>query len=97
MNGAILVQANLRSVILSNSDVSQANFSFADLRGADISNLKGWTNLGSLTNANIYGVKNAPTGFWAWATNKMGAVAIESSDAWPAFNDTNKADRGVTH
>jgi hypothetical protein len=36
--------------------------------------------------ANVFGVKDAPTGFLEWAT-RMGAVSVESDAGWLArFN-----------
>jgi uncharacterized protein YjbI with pentapeptide repeats len=65
---------------LSGADLSQANLERTDLRKTNLLNLN-WRDIRSLKMANIYGVKNAPDGFVAWAVQK-GAVEIESDDQW---------------
>ena len=51
---------------LSGADLSGASLTDADLRNAD---LKGviWQKIQSIAKANVYGVRNAPEGFVAWA------------------------------
>ena len=68
--------ANLRNADLSESDLNEANLAGADLAGADLGNadlrfadLKGvrWEKIKNVEKANVYGVRNAPAGFVAWA------------------------------
>lgn len=65
---------------LSEADLAQASLEGTDLRNTNLRNLY-WRDIKSLKMANIYGVKNAPEGFVAWAV-KNGAVQIESDDQW---------------
>lgn len=73
---ASLDDADLWGTDLSGADLSGATIVNADLRFANLANLH-WRDLRALNNANIYGVKNAPDGFVAWAL-QHGAVQIES-------------------
>jgi hypothetical protein len=54
------------------ADLSRANLSNADLHEADLRDAR-WKEIGGVKGANIFGVKNAPEGFVAWAL-KNGAV-----------------------
>ncbi len=65
---------------LTEADLAQASLERTDLRNTNLRNLH-WRDIRSLKMANIYGVKNAPEGFVAWAVKK-GAVEIESDDQW---------------
>jgi hypothetical protein len=65
---------------LTEADLTQASLERTDLRNTNLRNLH-WRDIRSLKMANIYGVKNAPEGFVAWAVKK-GAVEIESDDQW---------------
>jgi hypothetical protein len=56
----------------SGGDLARADFTNADLRGADLREVQ-WKGITSVKGANIFGVKNAPEGFVAWAV-KNGAV-----------------------
>jgi Pentapeptide repeats (8 copies) len=89
---ANLRQSNLRNASLQGAHLEKADLSEADLSGADLtgvdsledadlsnatlSNLH-WGNITSIKNANIFGVKNAPAGFVAWAM-QHGAVSTKS-------------------
>jgi Pentapeptide repeats (8 copies) len=71
LDNADLRGADLGSGDLSGADLSGVNFtgtnlSDADLRNADLSGIH-WREIRNLAKANIYGVKNAPEGFLAWA------------------------------
>jgi hypothetical protein len=77
LNGADLEGASLKEADLTDADLSDADFTGvyltdADLNNANLANLR-WSNIKDLKNANIYGVKNAPDGFVAWA-KQHGAV-----------------------
>jgi hypothetical protein len=84
-------ESMLRSVEFDHADFTEADLWGADLSGADLSgtilekadlsktnlaNLK-WTGIRELKGANIFGVKNAPEGFVAYAL-KHGAVQTDS-------------------
>jgi Pentapeptide repeats (8 copies) len=69
---ANLAGADLASADLSGADLAGATLADADLSNATLSNLR-WQHIRSLTNANVFGVKDAPEGFLAWA-KQHGAV-----------------------
>jgi len=73
---ADLTDSDLVSVDLNGADISGAVLANADLRDANLSNLK-WRDSPDLKNANVFGVKNAPQGFIAYAL-KQGAVQLEA-------------------
>ncbi len=73
---ADLTDSDLVNADLTGADISGAVLANADLRNANLSNLK-WRNCLNLKNANIFGVKDAPEGFVAYAL-KQGAVQIEA-------------------
>jgi len=83
---ARLHNANLQNVSAEDADFSGAGLSGADLAGADLDNADlrfadlasvRWRDLHSLKNVNLFGIKNAPEGFVAWAL-QHGAVQVES-------------------
>ena len=73
---ADFTEADLWGADLSGADLSGTILEKADLSRANLANLK-WNGIGELTGANIFGVKNAPEGFVAYAL-KHGAVQIDS-------------------
>jgi hypothetical protein len=75
LQGADLESADLVDANLSDADLSGAKLTDADLSSANLSKVR-WRGVASLKNANIYGVKNAPDGFVAWA-KLHGAVQTE--------------------
>jgi hypothetical protein len=70
---ADLSGANLRGCFLHQAQVAGAMLGTADLRHADLRELQGWEQIGSISYANIQGVLNAPPGFLEWALSH-GAV-----------------------
>jgi len=72
---ADLEGADLTGADLTGADLSGAILTDADLSNTSLSNLR-WRDLGSVKDANIYGVKDAPDGFIAWA-KQHGAVQTE--------------------
>jgi len=78
MEHADLMDADLFSADLTGADLSGAALANADLRNADLANLK-WSDTLNVKNANIFGVKNAPEGFVAYAL-KRGAIQKESDN-----------------
>jgi hypothetical protein len=76
LHDADLTDADLTGADLSSSDLSGAALAKADLSRTDLSNIK-WSSIGTLEGTNIFGVKNAPQGFVAYAL-KHGAVQIDS-------------------
>ncbi len=75
---ADLTDADLFSADLTGADLSGATLANADLRNTNLTNLK-WSDTLNLKNANIFGVKNAPEGFVAYAL-KRGAIQKESDN-----------------
>ncbi len=63
---AILEDADLVNADLSGADLSGASLTNADLRNADLKGVL-WMKIQSIAKANVYGVRNAPEGFVAWA------------------------------
>ena len=75
---ADMKKADLNSADLTDADFSAAELNQADLRNTNLSNVR-WRDIHDIKGANIYGVKNPPDGFIAWALQR-GAVRIESED-----------------
>jgi hypothetical protein len=75
--GALLDDADLFGADLAGADLSQTSLERADLTGADLDHVKNWQAIKSIGKANIFGIRNAPEGFMAWA-RKMGAIETNS-------------------
>jgi hypothetical protein len=75
---ADLTEADLSGADLSGADLSGTVLTHADLRNTNLANLK-WRDVLNVKNTNIFGVKNAPEGFVAYAL-KRGAIQIESDN-----------------
>ena len=73
---ADLTDADLWGADLWGANLSRAILEKADLRRTNLANLK-WSGVRELKGANIFGVKNAPEGFIAYAL-KHGAVQVEA-------------------
>jgi|ERR1700730_7119271 len=76
LEGADLTDSDLVNADLTGADISAAILAEADLRNGNLANLK-WRDNPNLKNANVFGLKNAPQGFIAYAL-KQGAVQIEA-------------------
>jgi hypothetical protein len=72
---ADMTEADLFGGDLTGADLSGTTLTDADLRDANLGNLK-WNDDLNMKNANIFGVKNAPKGFVAYAL-KRGAIQKE--------------------
>ena len=81
-HNANLEDADLFGANLGQADLTGAHLAKADLRNTDLHSAK-WQEIAEIRLANVFGVKNAPTGFLEWAA-KMGAVSIESYAGWLA-------------
>jgi len=77
---ADLEDADLTRSNLAGADLSRADLSRADLRSADLAQVK-WQQIASLQFANIWGVRNPPEGFLAFAMSH-GAVSLASDEDW---------------
>ena len=78
MEHADLTEADLFGADLTGADLSRATLASADLRNTNLASLK-WSDTLNVKNANIFGVKNAPEGFIAYAL-KGGALQKESDN-----------------
>ncbi len=78
MEHADLTEADLFGADLTGADLSRATLASADLRNTNLASLK-WSDTLNVKNANIFGVKNAPEGFVAYAL-KGGALRKESDN-----------------
>ena len=85
LEGANLEDADLGEADLTGTDLTDATLDKADLRDANLHDIK-WRKIRGIKLANIRGVKKAPDGFAAWAT-QHGAVSIESDDEWIALQN----------
>jgi len=83
LEDASFEDADMKDVDLWGSNLSRASFRDADLSGADLTfaDLKDvqWKDLKNVTGTNLFGVKNPPDGFLAWAL-KNGAVQTQAED-----------------
>jgi hypothetical protein len=75
---ADMTEADLFGADLTGADLSGATLASAELRNTNLDNLK-WNDTLIVKNANIFGVKNAPEGFVAYAL-KRGAIQKESDN-----------------
>lgn len=71
-----LMEADLFGADLSRADLSGATLNHVDLRDTNLADCK-WREIVSLKDTNVFGVKNAPEGFVAYAL-RHGAVQIGS-------------------
>ena len=72
-----LENADLFGADLTDADLSNTTLKEADLRFADLTGIK-WDGILSVEAANIFGIKNAPSGFREWAL-AHGAVSKEQN------------------
>jgi len=79
---AVFTDGDLNGCNLIDADCEDTDFTRVDLRNCELKNLK-WKGIKDLKLANVFGVKDAPEGFMAWAM-QHGAVAIESDAEWQA-------------
>jgi Pentapeptide repeats (8 copies) len=85
LHNANLEDADLFGADLGQADLTGVQLGKADLRNTDLHGIN-WQEIAEIKLANVFGVKNPPTGFLEWAA-RMGAVSIESDAGWLAqFN-----------
>jgi hypothetical protein len=80
LSDADLSNADLNGADLVSADLSRADLENADLRMTDLKNVR-WDGISSLRLTNIFGARNAPNGFTAFAL-AHGAVSVESNEEW---------------
>lgn len=73
LRGAELVATNLSGAYLRGANLTNARLSAATLDGADLTDVVGWRDVKSISHASIEGIRQAPTGFLAFA-RESGAV-----------------------
>src|SRR3954468_3967685 len=78
--GVQMDDADFQGADLSRSDLSDSVLDNSDLRFAAVSNTT-WNHIRSIKGANLYAIRDAPSGFVEWAL-KHGAVQIESDEQW---------------
>jgi len=89
LQDADLNQANLQRANLANADLSRADLRYADLRDTS------WKGIHSLNLANIYGIRNAPPDFVAFAL-KQGAVSFVNDEEWNPLLDDDASGKAPT-
>lgn len=75
-DGAQMDDADFSDADLSGADLSDASLAQVDLRRADLSGIR-WQKIENLAGANIFGVRNPPQGFVAWALRR-GAIQVDT-------------------
>lgn len=85
---ADLTNADLNGANFNSADLSRTNLSNADLRNADLSRIT-WDGISSMHLTNVFGVRNAPSGFVAFAL-AHGAVAAESDEEWTKLQNATQ-------
>jgi len=78
--GATLDEADFFGADLTEADLGGATLAGADLRYTNLEGIA-WKDIQSLKGVNIFGARNAPQEFVAWALQN-GAVQIESDSQW---------------
>jgi uncharacterized protein YjbI with pentapeptide repeats len=78
LSQADLEDADLAGAGLSGANLANANLTNADLRNADLKGIR-WQAIKAIDSANVYGVRDAPKGFVAWAL-QHGAVSVRGDD-----------------
>jgi pentapeptide repeat protein len=78
LSGGQLKDADLSGTRMAAADLSGATLDDADLHNADLQGIR-WRQIRSIRKANLFGVKNAPDGFLAWA-QQGGAVEKTAHD-----------------
>jgi len=75
LSGSDWTGADLSRANMSQTDLVQANFSRANLSGAIVSDIRDWSLIESVRGANLYGLREAPSGFLEWA-QEHGALSV---------------------
>jgi hypothetical protein len=70
--------ADLVAASLEGANLTGANLKDADLRNTDLKGVR-WQGIAGIESANVYGVRNAPAGFVAWAL-QHGAISERGDD-----------------
>jgi hypothetical protein len=76
---ADLEDTDLVSATLAGANLTETNLKNADLRNCDLGRIA-WQGIKAIDSANVYGVRNAPDGFLAWA-RQHGAISVPSAES----------------
>jgi uncharacterized protein YjbI with pentapeptide repeats len=87
LGDADLTDADFTGSDLAGADLERTDLARTDLRYADLSDIK-WKPMASVRLANLWGVRNPPDGFLAFALSH-GAVSIRSDDDWTKLLNEN--------
>ncbi len=86
--GSILTRANFYRADLSGTDFTSSDLAGVEFREARLSGVA-WEQIGDIRLANLYGIRDAPSGFLEWAL-EHGAVEESSEEKWQqALRDGN--------
>jgi uncharacterized protein YjbI with pentapeptide repeats len=86
LEGAILADASFYEGSLIHCDLAHVDFARANLSNADLKGSTNFQKIRSIKGASIYGVRNAPDGFVAWAL-AQGAVEEHRNRSWTPLDD----------
>ena len=93
LTGADLTGADLRGAIFKGAEMAGATLAAAELRGADLSDLRGWESLGSVSYAQIEGVRHAPPEWkeWMLARGALEGAGMEDEAGQQSFSQDWRA------
>ena len=80
LSGADLTGADLCGAVLKGARVGAATLATAGLEGADLSALRDWESLGSVSYARIDGVRHAPPGWREWMLARGAGEGADPGD-----------------
>lgn len=86
--GAEMQDGDFQGADFTRVELAGAAFDNADLRQASLKDVH-WNDIRSIKGANLYGLRDSPTGFLEWAT-KHGAVQIKSDEQWDKWRESQK-------
>jgi hypothetical protein len=87
--GAKFAYADARGTLFKGADITHADFRRSDLRGADLSDVKGLTEVRDWDDANISDVKGLSQEQVRYLMSR-GAISIQSDSAWQAYREAGR-------
>ena len=94
LQGADLTGADLRGAILKGAEMAGASLAAAELGGADLTDVRGWESLASVSYSQIEGVRHPPHGWREWMLARgavEGAVMEDEAGQPQSFSQDWKA------
>ena len=94
LTGADLTGADLRGAILKGAEMAGASLAAAELGGADLTDVRGWESLASVSYTQIEGVRHPPHGWREWMLARgavEGAVMEDEAGQPQSFSQDWKA------